>query len=203
MAQKDINPMTKSALELGPVLAFFVAYLWLKDRIFTIGGAEYEGFIVVTAAFVPLLMLATGILWKLTGHLSRMQVVTLVLVVVFGGLTVYLNDDRFIKMKPTLIYVLFGAVLGFGLLRGQSYLQLVMEGLMPLQPEGWMALTRRVTALFFVLALLNELIWRTMSTDVWVYFKTFGLPIAVFAFFMTQGNLFKTYGIEEDAPKDS
>lgn len=197
MAGKPINPLVKTALEMGPVVGFLVAYIWLKERVFHIGGTEYEGFIVVTAGFIPVMLLATGILWKLTGHLSRMQAMTVVLIVVFGGLSVWLNDERFFKMKPTMIYLLFGSTLGWGLLRGQSYLAYVMDGLMPLRPEGWMILTRRVTALFFLLAVLNEAIWRTMSTETWVYFKTFGLTAAVFAFFLSQGRLFRDYGIEE------
>jgi len=193
---KQINPFLKSALELGPVLVFFAAYLLLRDGSYTVAGREYDGFILVTAGFVPLMMLSTGLLWKLTGNLSRMQVATLVLVVVFGGLSVWLNDDRFFKMKPTMIYLLFAAILGIGLMRGQSYLQYVMEGLMPLAQEGWMILTRRLAGFFFGLAVLNEVIWRTMSTDAWVWFKTFGLTAAIFAFFMLQGRLFKTYGEE-------
>ncbi|MDX5381818.1 MAG: septation protein IspZ [Rhodobacterales bacterium] len=205
MADKDINPMTKTALELGPVIAFFLAYLWLKDRVFTIGGTDYGGFILVTAGFIPLMILSTGLLWKLTGKLSKMQVMTLVLVVVFGGLSVWLNDDRFFKMKPTIIYLVFGGILGFGLLRGQSYLKHVMEEMMPLAHEGWMILTRRLALFFFGLALLNEAIWRTMSTEIWVYFKTFGLTAAIFAFFITQGKLFETYGTksDDDAAGDS
>jgi len=195
---KDINPFLKTALELGPVVVFFIAYLRMKDRVFTIGGTEYDGFIVVTAAFIPLLIASTGFLWWLTGKLSRMQVATLVLVIVFGGLSVWLNDDRFFKMKPTMIYLLFGGILGFGLLRGQSYLRYVMEEMMPLEDRGWMILTRRLMLFFFGLAVLNELIWRTMTTETWVYFKTFGLTAAVFAFFMTQGRLFQTYGIDKD-----
>lgn len=194
----QINPFLKSALEYGPVLGFFVAYLWLKERIFSIGGTDYEGFIVVTAGFIPVFLIAMGILWKLTGHLSRMQAVTAVLIVVFGGLSVWLNDERFFKIKPTLIYLLFGGALAIGLMRGQSYLRMVMEGLMPLEDQGWMILTRRVMYLFFGLAALNEIIWRTMSTETWVYFKTFGLTAAVFLFFITQSGLFQTYGIEED-----
>jgi intracellular septation protein len=194
MAEKDINPMLKTALELGPVVVFFVAYLWLKDEVFTIGGAEYGGFILVTAGFIPLMLLSTGILWKLTGKLSKMQVVTIVLVVVFGGLSVWLNDDRFFKMKPTIIYLIFAGILGFGLLRGQSYLRHVMEEMMPLAPEGWMILTRRLALFFFGLAILNEVIWRLMSTEIWVYFKTFGLTAAIFVFFIMQGTLFRTYG---------
>ncbi|MCH2248944.1 MAG: septation protein IspZ, partial [Cognatishimia sp.] len=147
---------------------------------------------------VPLLALTTFILWRLTGHLSKMQLATVVLVAVFGGLSVWLNDDRFFKMKPTMIYVLFGGILGVGLLQGKSYLKFVMEEALPLKDEGWMILTRRLTAFFIGLAVLNEVIWRTQSTDTWVYFKTFGLTAAVFVFFMTQAGVFTKYGIEED-----
>ncbi len=133
---KKINPLLKMGLELGPIVAFFVAYLRLRDKTFLIGGTEYEGFILVTAGFIPLMILSTTILWKLTGHLSKMQIATLVLVVIFGGLSVWLNDDRFFKMKPTMIYLLFGGALGIGLLRGQSYLRYVMEEMVPLTHGG-------------------------------------------------------------------
>lgn len=198
MAEKKINPMLKAVLEFGPILLFFVGYLRLRDQVLTIGGTEYDGFIVVTAAFVPLIALTTFILWRLTGHLSKMQIATVVLVIIFGGLSVWLNDDRFFKMKPTMIYLLFGGVLGFGLMLGKSYLKFVMEEALPLEDEGWMILTRRLTVFFIALAVLNEVIWRTQSTDTWVYFKTFGLTAAVFAYFMTQGGIFTKYGIEED-----
>lgn len=195
---KQVSPGLKLALDMGPILAFFVGYMLLRDRVFTIGGTEYSGFILVTACFIPLLAFTNFLLWRLTGKLSKMQVVTLILVVVFGGLTVWLNDERFFKMKPTLIYAIFAAILGFGLLRGRSYLQLVMEEVLPMEREGWMILTRRVTAFFIGLAVLNEIVWRTMSTDAWVNFKTFGLTIGVFAFFMAQSRLFQKYGIEKE-----
>jgi intracellular septation protein len=153
---------------------------------------------LATAAFVPLLIVSTSVLWWLTGVLSKMQIVTLVLVILFGGLSVWLNDPRFFKAKPTLIYLLFGGVLGFGLLRGRSYLAYVMQDAMPLEAEGWMILTRRVTVFFLTLALANELIWRNFSTDVWVNFKTFGLTAAIFVFFMTQSRLFAKYGVQND-----
>ena len=194
---KKINPLLKMGLELGPIVAFFVAYLKLRDETFLIGGTEYDGFILVTAGFIPLMILSTTILWRLTGHLSKMQIATLVLVVLFGGLSVWLNDDRFFKMKPTMIYLLFGGALGIGLLRGQSYLRYVMEEMVPMTHEGWMILTRRLTAFFLGLAVLNEIIWRTQSTDTWVYFKTFGLTAAVFVFFMTQGGVLQKYATDE------
>lgn len=197
MAERKIHPGLKTGLEFGPILAFFAAYLWLKDRSFLLGGAEYDGFIVVTAGFVPLFLLAMAVLWRLTGRLSRMQVVTAVLIVIFGGLSVWFNDPRFFKMKPTIIYLLFGGTLGLGLLRGRSYLQALMGEMMPLEPEGWMILTRRLTAFFLGLAVLNELIWRLMSEEAWVYFKTFGLTAAIFLFFLMQGKLFRDHSTGE------
>ena len=197
MEEKQISGGLKSALEFGPLLAFFVAYLWLKDNIYTFGGTEYAGFVVVTALFIPVFLVSIVLLWKLTGHLSRMQVVTAVLIVVFGGLSVWFNDPKFFKMKPTIIYLFFGAALTIGLVQGRSYLQSLMESLMPLTDEGWMILTRRITIFFFGLAALNEIIWRTQTEEIWVYFKTFGLTAAIFLFFITQGKLLKEHGTEE------
>ena len=197
--QKKVNSWLKFGLELGPVVLFFVAYGRLKDQTFVIGGTEYGGFIVVTACFIPLLLISTGILWRLTGHLSKMQIVTAVLVIVFGGMSVWLNDERFFKMKPTFIYLFFGGALGIGLLQGRSYMQYVMEEALPLQQEGWMILTRRLMVFFLSLAVLNEVMWRFFSTDAWVTFKTFGLTAAIFLFFMTQSSLFARYAIEQDS----
>ncbi|WP_457646751.1 inner membrane-spanning protein YciB [Profundibacter sp.] len=195
---KKVNPFVKLALELGPIVVFFIAYGRMKDQTFAYNGTDYNGFIVVTALFVPLLALTTFILYRLTGKLSAMQIMTLLIVVVFGGLSVWFNDERFFKMKPTMIYLLFAGMLGFGLMRGKSYLQLVMDEAMPLKHEGWMILTKRITLFFLALAVTNEVVWRTMSTDAWVNFKVFGLTAAVFVFFMTQGKLMQKYAIEED-----
>ena len=197
MTEKKLNPILKLVLEYGPILAFFIGYGRMKGEIFTIGGIPYDGFIVATAAFIPLMIVSTGLVWWLTGKLSKMQLATVVLVVVFGGLSVWLNDERFFKMKPTMIYVLFAAVLGIGLLRGQSYLKSVMGEALPMAPEGWMILTRRMTLFFVLLAVANELIWRTQTTDMWVNFKTFGLPLSVFLFFMAQSRVMAKYGIED------
>ena len=197
MDERKVNPWVKIGLEFGPLIAFFVAFTRLKDETVTVAGAEYGGFIVATALFIPLLAATTFALWRLTGKIAAMQIVTLVLVVVFGGLTVWLNDERFFKMKPTIIYLMFAGALGLGLLRGQSWLMLVMDQAMPMQREGWMILTRRLAAFFVALAVLNEIVWRTMSDQAWVNFKTFGLTVAVFAFFIAQGGLLKRYGIEE------
>lgn len=199
MAERSVNPWIKTALELGPIVLFLVAYLRLKDRVFEFGGTEYDGFIVVTAAFIPLLLICTGILWALTGKLSRMQILTVVLVVVFGALTVWLNDGRYFMMKPTAIYLIFAVILGIGLMRGRSYLQYVMEELMPLQPEGWMILTKRLALFFAALAILNEVVWRSMGEQTWVWFKTIGLTVAIFAFFLSQAGLLNKYELKEES----
>ncbi|MFV0492975.1 MAG: inner membrane-spanning protein YciB [Pseudorhodobacter sp.] len=197
--EKSIGTGLKMFLELGPVAAFFIGYVMLKDDVFLIGGTEYDGFIVVTAGFIPLMILTTGILWWLTGKLSRMQVATVVLVTVFGGLSVWLNDERFFKMKPTIIYALFAVFLGIGLIRGESWLQAVMGEALPMRQEGWMILTKRLALFFAALAVFNEIVWRGFSTEAWVNFKTFGLTAALFIFFMSQGRLMSRYG---DAPED-
>lgn len=197
MVERKIGTGLKLALELGPVAAFFIGYLRLKDHVFTIGGTEYAGFIVITAAFIPLMILSTGALWALTGKLSKMQIVTLVLVVVFGGLSVWLNDERFFKMKPTMIYTLFAGVLGVGLLRGKSFLSQVIGEALPMEHEGWMILTRRLALFFAGLAALNEVIWRGFSTETWVSFKTFGLTAALLVFFATQSGVMSRYRLKK------
>lgn len=199
--KRAVSPLLKMGLELGPVVLFFIAYSRWKDHTFTIGGTDYTGFIVITAAFIPLMVICTGILWKITGHLSKMQLMSTILVVVFGGLTVWLNDETFFKMKPTLIYALFAALLGVGLMRGESWLASVMESMVPMTQEGWMALTKRMALFFLGLALVNEAIWRTLSTDAWVSFKTFGLPLALFAFIMSQGRLISRHALPKDDAK--
>ena len=197
MSDDKLPKWVKPLLEFGPIVAFFIAYTQMKDNSYTIAGSDYQGFIVVTLFFIPVLLVSTVFLWLLTRKISPMQIITVILVTVFGGLTVWFNDDRFIKMKPTIIYLLFGGILAFGLVRGQSYLRLVMQEMLPLRDEGWMMLTRRFALFFFGLALLNEAIWRSFSTEVWVYFKTFGLTAALFAFLLMQGHLLNKFGIDE------
>jgi len=195
--QKKISSGLKLTLELGPIILFFLAYGRIKDMNFMILGTEYQGFIIATALFIPLILITTGLLWWLTGKLSRMQVMTAILVVVFGGLGIWFNDDSFFKMKPTILYVVFAGTLGFGLWKGESYLQYVMEDAIPLEREGWMLFTKRLAAFFAALAIANEVIWRSMSTDTWVTFKTFGLTGLTFAFFLSQMRLFQRYSIEK------
>ncbi|REC57561.1 septation protein A [Rhodosalinus sediminis] len=181
-----VSPWLKQALELGPPLLFFVLYLRLRDEVFTVAGTEYSGFIVATVAFVPITLASMAALWWLTGRLSRMQVFTALMVVVFGALTAWFNDERFFKMKTTIVYGFFAALLGLGLLMGRSLLAYVLAEALPMRAEGWTILTRRLTGMFAALAVGNEIVWRTMSTDAWVKIETFGFPIALFVFLWWQ-----------------
>lgn len=202
MAEKKINGALKQVLELGPTIAFFLMYLRIRDNSYTIGGTEYSGFIIAALVFIPILLVAMAILWKLTGKLSRMQVFTAFMVIFFGGLTAYFNDERFFKMKTSIVYGAMAALLGIGLMRGQSWLQFVMGEVLPMQPEGWMILTRRLVLMFLGLAAANEYIWRTMSTDTWVKLETFAMPAALVAFLWWQIFALQKYLIDPDQSDD-
>lgn len=198
MAEKKINPILKQVLELGPTIIFFVIYTRIKDDVFTFAGTEYSGFIVATLIFVPILLVAMGILWAMTGKLSRIQVFTAFMVIFFGGLTAWFNDERFFKIKTSIVYGCFAAILGIGLLRGRSYLQFIMEEFLSMQEQGWMILTRRLTVMFAALAVANEIIWRTQSTDLWVKLETFAFPAVLFIFLWSQIMALQKYLIEPD-----
>ena len=195
---KPIAPWLKTTLELGPVLGFFVLYLWIKDQTFTIAGVEYSGFIMATALFIPVIGAAIAALWYLTGHISRMQIFTLVMVVFFGGLTIWFNDERFFKMKTTLVYAVFAALLGIGLLRGQSWLKVLMGEFLKMRDEGWMIITRRLTAVFAAMAVANEIVWRNFSEQFWVTFETFALPAFLFGAFMAQAKVIERFSEPSD-----
>ena len=199
MSEKSINPVLKQVLELGPPLLFFAAYIYLRDETFNIAGTDYDGFIVAAAVFIPILLASIATLWFLTGKLSRMQVFTAVLVIVFDGLTVWFNDETFFKIKTTIVYGVFAVILGIGLLQGKSYLAWVMSEFLPMRDEGWMILTKRLTACFAGLAILNELVWRTMSTDAWVKIETFAFPVILFLFLWSQIMMLQKYLIEEES----
>jgi intracellular septation protein len=196
MAERKINPVLKQVLELGPTLVFFAVYMWIKDESFVLGGVTYSGFIVAALVLVPLLLAAIAALWWLTGTLSRMQIFVAVMVIFFGGLTAWFNDERFFKMKTTIVYGSFALILGAGLMRGTSLLQWVMAEALPMKPEGWMILTRRLAMMFATLAIANEVIWRTQSNDVWVYLETFAMPAALFLFLIVQFALLSRFIIE-------
>jgi intracellular septation protein len=199
MAEKKISGVVKQLLELGPTLVFFLIYMRIKDETYTLGGTDYSGFIVAALVFIPILLASIAALWFLTGKLSRMQIFVAVTVIFFGGLTAWFNNEAFFKMKTTIVYGTFAGILGIGLLQGRSYLQYVLGDALPMQPEGWMILTRRLTGMFAVLAVANEVIWRTQSTDLWVKLETFAMPAALFLFVMAQFAALSRFVIEPEA----
>lgn len=203
MAEKPVNAVMRQVLELGPTLVFFLIYLQIKDRTFVVGGAEYSGFIMATLIFVPVLLAAMAALWWLSGTISRMQVFTAFMVIFFGGLTAYFNDERFFKMKTSIVYGCLAAILGIGLLQGRSYLQWVIGSFLPMKAEGWMKLTGRLACMFVALAVANEVIWRTQSTDLWVKLETFGMPAALFVFLWLQIMSLQRFMIDPDAKDDA
>ena len=196
---KPISPVLKQTLELGPTVLFFAIYMWIRDDSYTIAGTVYSGFIVAALVFIPIILGSIAALWYLTGTISRMQVFTAFMVLFFGGLTAYFNDERFFKMKTTIVYGCMSGLLTIGLLRGQSWLKVVMAEVLPMQDQGWMILTRRLAGMFAVLAVANEVIWRNMSNDAWVTIETFVFPIALAAFLFAQIFTLQRYIIEDDS----
>ncbi len=153
-----INPILKLTLDIGPLVLFVAAY----SRFGIFAGTGVLMITVVAALVVT---------YTMTRRWPIMPVVTAIVVLVFGGLTLALHDETFIKLKPTIIYVLFGAVLLGGLAFGKTLLGMVFDSVFHLTEDGWRKLTVRWALFFFALAVLNEMVWRTQSTDVWVSFK--------------------------------
>ena len=178
-----LNPMVKLALDLGPLVLFFVA------------NSRY-GIFAATAVFMVAVIVALVVSYAMTRRLPIMPVVTAIIVVVFGGLTLILHDATFIKVKPTIIYGLFGAVLMGGLALNKPLLGTVFDSLFHLSDEGWRKLTLRWAIFFFALAVLNEIVWRNVSTDAWVSFKVFGVVPLTMAFGALQMPLLKRYAVE-------
>lgn len=198
MAARTIHPMLKLALEIGPIGIFFLAYRFAPvDEGLATVERQLEQILFATLVFIPTILVATGVMWAITRKLPRLALWTAILVTVFGGMTLVLRDDTFVKMKPTINYTLFAAILGFGLMRGQSYLRYLMDELIPMEREGWVTFTRRLIVFWLCLAAVNEGVWRTMGTDAWVNFRTFVLPAANFAFIMSQLPLFQRHATPE------
>lgn len=198
-----MSPKLKAVLDYGPLIVFLAVFLLYRDQDVVLWGQTYPGLILATLVFVPLTIAANAVLWQRTGELSVMQLVTLVVVVVFGGLTVWLNDPRFIKMKPTLIYLTFAALLGLGVLLGRNWLGYALGEALPLSPEGWRILTRRIIWFCLGLAALNEVIWRTQSDTTWVVFKTVGLIVLTMLFFVLNAPLFGRHALQPQDNGDS
>jgi len=197
---RKLNPWLKLVLELGPLLIFFfanargekLATSW--PLITALGGPIF----FATASFIVATVLALAVSYALTRHLPLMPFVTAIVVVIFGSLTLWLHDATFIKMKPTIIYLLFGGVLLGGLLFGRSLLGYVFDALFKLSDEGWRKLTLRWGLFFLLLAVLNEILWRSVSTDTWIAFKVFGFLPLTFVFALAQMPLINRYTLADE-----
>jgi intracellular septation protein len=199
---RQVGSRTKAALEFGPIVVFVLGYLVVREQAYVVGGREYDGFVLLVGGFVPLLLGASAVMWRLTGRASPVQLFTLLIVVISGGLTVGLNDERFFKMRTTVVCVSLAAVLWVGLLRGRSYLESVLQGMLTLRPEAWHALTRRLAGFLLALAAANEVVWRGFSTDVWVAYDTFVQPVVFFGFLASQARSLGSRRAEPAAAAD-
>jgi intracellular septation protein len=181
--KKKLNPILKLVLDIGPLILFFAA------------NARF-GIFAATAGFMVAVLIALAVSYALTRHIEMMPIVTAIIVLIFGGLTLVLHDELFIKLKPTIIYLLFGGTLLGGLALGKPLLGMVFDQMFHLTDEGWRKLTWRWALFFFALAVLNEIVWRTQTTDFWVSFKLFGVVPLTFLFGALQMPLINKYSVE-------
>jgi len=183
-SKKQLNPTLKLVLDIGPLILFFAA------------NAKF-GIYAATGTFMAAVLIALAVSYVLTKHVAVMPLVTAAIVLVFGGLTLVLHDDLFIKLKPTIIYVLFGGTLLGGLAFDKPLLGMVFDSVFHLREEGWRKLTWRWALFFLALAVLNEIVWRTQTTDFWVSFKLFGVVPLTFLFAALQVPLLTKYGVDK------
>lgn len=202
-AKKQVNPLLKLALEIGPLIVFFFANArgeWLTAT-FPVLEAFGDPIFLATGLFMVATAVALSVSWLLVRSLPIMPLVSGVVVFVFGALTLWLQDDIFIKMKPTIVNTLFGVVLLGGLAFGKSLLGYVFESAFRLDAEGWRKLTLRWGLFFLFLAIVNEIVWRNFSTDAWVAFKVWGIMPITLAFTMTQMPLIMRHSLDETVSK--
>jgi intracellular septation protein len=183
MDKNQPHPLFKLATELGPLAVFFFA------------NGKFNLF-VATGAFMVAIVIAMVASYVVVRHVPLMAIVTAVIVLVFGTLTLVLHDETFIKVKPTMVYGLFALILGGGLLFGRSFIAILFDQMFNLTPKGWRILTARWALFFLAMAVLNEIVWRTQSTDFWVNFKVFGAVPITMVFAIAQMPLMKRYHLE-------
>jgi intracellular septation protein len=179
----ELSSLTRILIEWGPLVAFFIA------------NAK-AGIFWATAVFMAATTIALAVSWTLTRKLAMVPLVGAGFVAVFGALTLWLQNDTFIKVKVTLVNALFGTVLLGGLYFRKQFLKLLLGEALKMDDEGWRILTLRWGFFFFALAALNEIVWRTVSTDVWVNFKVFGLLPLTLLFAISQAPLMHRHMIE-------
>ena len=173
----------RPAVEYGPIATFFIAF-------------NVADLLIATAAIMVATFLALTLSYAVERRMPMMPLITAVIVGIFGGLTLWLNDETFIKMKPTIIQAIFGSVLIGGLLANRLFLRSLMGSALHMTDKGWRILTLRFSLFFYFSATLNEVIWRSQSTEFWVNFKVFGLMGLTIAFILTQLPLFKRFSVK-------
>lgn len=189
-AKGELKPLLKFALELGPLLLFFFV------------NAKF-GIFAATGTFMVTSVVAIAVIYGLIRRLPTMPLVTAGFVLVFGGLTLYLQNETFIKLKVTIVNLMFAGILAVGLALGRTFLKVVMGAVLNLRDEGWRKLTIRWICFFVGVALLNEAVWRNVSTDTWVSFKTFAILPLTIVFAMAQTPLIQRYQTDlDDASSD-
>jgi intracellular septation protein len=188
--RKALNPIVKFVLELGPLALFFAVYSRLG--IFAATGVLMAG-VVVTL----------GVSYAMLRRFPIMPLVTAAVVLIFGSLTLVFHDQTLIKIKPTALYLLFGAALFAGLWLKKPLLKILFDGALHVTEEGWRRLTWRWAFFFVALAILNEIVWRTQTTDLWVKFKTFGLMPITLLFALAQAPLIMRFETKEEEVADN
>ncbi|MEK9683346.1 MAG: septation protein A [Rhodospirillaceae bacterium] len=176
----------KPLVDYGPLITFFAAY-YAKDLFFATAAI-----MIATVCVISLSLLFTH-------KVPAMPLVTAIAVGIFGGLTLFLKDETFIKMKPTIVEVLIAAILLGGLFFKKLFLKSLIGNALPMIDEGWQKLTSRFAYFSLGLAILNEIVWRTQSTEVWVNFKVWGLMVLTFVFILAQMPLIQRYGVEKNS----
>jgi intracellular septation protein len=187
--RKALNPMLKFALELGPLALFFIVY----SRV---------GIFAATGILMASVLVTLGVSYAMLRRFPIMPLITAVIVLIFGSLTLVLHDETLIKIKPTALYILFGAALFVGLWLKKPLLKILFDGALHVTDEGWRKLTWRWAFFFLVLAVLNEIVWRTQTTDLWVKFKTFGFLPLTLLFALAQAPLIMKYETKDETPGD-
>ncbi len=184
-----MNPALKFALEFGPLALFFLSF-W-RFGIFAATG------VMIVAALVTL-----GVSWAMLRRIPIMPLVTAVIVVVFGSLTLFFHNETLIKIKPTVLYLLFAGALFFGIAFKRPMLKIMFDGALHLSEEGWRKLTWRWALFFLFLAALNEAVWRTQTTELWVTFKSFGVIPLTLLFAIAQAPLMTRYEASAEEASD-
>ena len=198
--RKQINPLLKLALELGPLLVFFFANSraeWLTARFPVLAGLG-DPIFVASAFFMAATAISLIVSWLMLRSIPIMPILSAAIVFIFGAIGFWLHDETFFKIKPTIINTMFGVILLGGLFFGKSFLGYVFDSAFKLDAEGWRKLTFRWGLFFLFMAVLNEFMWRNFSTDTWVAFKVWGnMPLSII-FMLSQMPLMMRHALPEE-----